>query len=54
MAGIGELKEGDAVRVLEPFNTSFPAVYPIDYIKPDGTCGICTDRDFDPKYLEKV
>lgn len=45
---------GDNVRVLAPFDTAFPGVYPIEYIKDDGTCGICVDRDFAPIYLEKV
>ena len=45
---------GDMVRVKEPFTKAFPDVYVIEYVKEDGTCVICEDRDFDPIYLERV
>lgn len=45
---------GDLVRVLDPFTIAYPDTYAIETIKDDGTCVICTDRDFDPMYLEKV
>lgn len=45
---------GDLVKVLPPFDFVFPETYTIEYIKEDGTCGICGDRDFDPKYLQLV
>ena len=47
-----ELKIGDIVKVLYPFNYAFPDAYPVEAVKPDGTCVICGDRDFDPVYLE--
>lgn len=49
-----ELSVGDIVRVLPPFDTAFPDEYVIEEIKPDGTCVICGDRDFDPIFLQKV
>lgn len=48
------LKIGDKVRVLEPFNASFPDIYDVVYVKENGVCGILDDRDFDPKFLEVV
>lgn len=48
------MKIGDIVRVLPPFNVAFPDEYPIEDIKADGTCVICEDRDFAPKFLEVV
>ena len=45
---------GDIVRVLPPFQEAFPDTYLIEYINRDGVCGICEDRDFDPKFLEIV
>jgi hypothetical protein len=57
-------KSGDIVKVLPPFNIAFPNLYVISVVKndKDSTCtisddvqeeGLCIDRDFDPKYLEK-
>ena len=54
MADIGVLQVGDLVRVLPPFREAFPEIYPVEYLKGDGTCGICGDRDFHPRHLEKV
>lgn len=48
------LAVGDIVRVLPPFDLAFPDTYPVDDIKPDGTCVICGDRDFAPEFLERV
>lgn len=44
----------EIVRVLEPFKEAFPAEYVIEQIKENGVCVICGDRDFDPKFLERV
>jgi hypothetical protein len=46
------LLAGDLVRVRPPFAVAFPGTYPIDYIKPDGTCIIDGDREFAPEHLE--
>jgi hypothetical protein len=48
------MQVGDVVKVLAPFNEAFPDVYAVEAVKPDGTCVIAGDRDFDPVYLEKI
>ena len=48
------MQVGDSVKVLPPFDLTFPAVYAVEAVKPDGTCTIEGDRDFDPIYLEKI
>lgn len=48
------MQVGDIVKVLPPFDGAFSGAYAIEDIKPDGTCVIAGDRDFDPIYLEKI
>jgi len=45
---------GDKVKILPPFDVHFPGEFVVEAIKEDGTCVIMSDRDFDPKFLEKV
>lgn len=55
---------GDVVRLLPPFNDSFPGTYPIVSVNDDGICRLKLMEsddpdnpdqwltDFDPKFLE--
>lgn len=45
------MKIGWLVKVLPPFDVAFSETYKVCGIKKDGTCVICEDRDFDPRYL---
>lgn len=49
-----DLVVGDFVTVQFPFDYLFTGVYEILDIKPDGTCVIADDRDFDPIYLARL
>ena len=45
---------GDTVRVLPPFNVSFPDTYVIEGVSEAGAWQICGGCDFDEIYLELV
>ena len=42
------------VVVSPVFARGFPDTYVVEFVKEDGTCVICGDRDFAPQYLTVV
>lgn len=45
---------GQLVRVLPPFEASFPGIYVIEAVSETGAFQIAGGIDFDPIYLEAV